>query len=1241
MSWQATARGRAALKGVDCKVPVSHTENGGEFLGYKIDSTSGIAYPGALCPRTNPGNAIAVYLACLAAQKQMRLQDAWCRTHIPNESTNKACAKFRTKTFEHRNLMEIHFTGAAAMGKHHWTPRERIDEPTAVSSDSIESLGLCPFADPILACAVDVEAKSLIEVVENMNNLTNMVRIQNQQVTVRSTDLNSGYVVGLAAFHRDEQRGRIPGRRLVNKQMDRELVVSPLIDALLGKLNLLSDAAAGGGNDWALMECDLTKLRFTINQIAEVVVVAEHKLFFKEIANGEWLEEVEEAAYDAADLLDLMIANNNFCKTLLSGSLIRSPVSNLLAKEVVNCISFPRRLDELVLKLGKVKKLALRFFELWKEGKDIVPYDSREAGLLIRSHIRSRPKLNLQGVEEIKASLQSDAILGRYEDKNRMLDLLIDNNSQLRPRVIPIVGQDGVGKTTLAQMIYNDEVVKARFNLRAWVSVDAEGNVPDDSIAEKIGKGIVESAMGMSCQLVAVDELDELVRDALESKTCLIVLAGVNSMMSREAWMRLLEKWFSTVAPGSSVIVTTCNSEVADFMSTVRPYQLNALSEEDSWSLFRQLAFEPFQVMESPEIVSIARKIVVRCLGIPLFLNLLGGLMRFHKTKEEWLSVHDCFEMLSARPWMACCITPLHSDIHNFLSVCYHYLPPHLKQCFAYCSIFSKDRVLDKDKVIQMWIAEGLVQSTGGNGTLEEIGNVFFQELLCRSFFTGEKWDEYGETTGYRMHPLLHDLARFVANFDHVVKAGVGCSQSRKFCQVSLAFHSKSSTISKSLDLPKHLRTLLLLSGGFQGTVDPSVRLKSLRVLDLSFSGIQKLSSHIAISQHLRYLDLSQTSIKRLPNSLTNLKHLQTLRLSRCSHLQELPEGMHNMTDLRHLDVSFCHSLSHMPSRLGQLTSLQSLPLFVLGESKGSAHLGDLHKLNLRGPEFYGDNSGTPFPSLHQIELSNMPVLVEWLNLASLKESTSATIGYTFPCLNTMIVEDCPELIGFPVLSALKNLVIRNSNKKLLCSLANLRSLSSLVINGIQVELPGDLGNSNSIEKLMIRRCVFLDYHFEECMQGFTSVKHLGILYCNEMAFFPIRLRYLTSLQKLDIIECHDLKFMLDVRESLPLLQELSIEGCSLLASLPNDMYNLPSLQKLIIKGCLELSYLPETLSQKSLRPNEGKASVKLNISGCCSINQFANFLLTPQPPFLYVELKLKELKEAVVKALGKANGRD
>ncbi|KAL7231620.1 hypothetical protein ACSBR2_009786 [Camellia fascicularis] len=42
--------------------------------------------PHALCPRTNPGDAIGIYPTCLAAHKLMLLQGAWCRTRIPNES---------------------------------------------------------------------------------------------------------------------------------------------------------------------------------------------------------------------------------------------------------------------------------------------------------------------------------------------------------------------------------------------------------------------------------------------------------------------------------------------------------------------------------------------------------------------------------------------------------------------------------------------------------------------------------------------------------------------------------------------------------------------------------------------------------------------------------------------------------------------------------------------------------------------------------------------------------------------------------------------------------------------------------------------------------------------------------------------------------------------------------------------------------------------------------------------------
>ncbi|KAL7176782.1 hypothetical protein ACSBR2_030183 [Camellia fascicularis] len=81
----------------------------------------------------------------------------------PCPVTNKACAEFRTKTLEHRDLLETVFTGAAVTGKHHWTPRKKIDEPAAISSDSVESLGLHPFADLIPTCAANVEAESSVE----------------------------------------------------------------------------------------------------------------------------------------------------------------------------------------------------------------------------------------------------------------------------------------------------------------------------------------------------------------------------------------------------------------------------------------------------------------------------------------------------------------------------------------------------------------------------------------------------------------------------------------------------------------------------------------------------------------------------------------------------------------------------------------------------------------------------------------------------------------------------------------------------------------------------------------------------------------------------------------------------------------------------------------------------------------------------------------------------------------------
>ncbi|XP_028066494.1 uncharacterized protein LOC114269393 [Camellia sinensis] len=81
------------------------------------------------------------------------------------ESTNKACAKFKKKTLEHRELMETVFIGASATGKHYWTAGEEVAEVVDVSSDSVDSLRAQPFVDPISARTEDVDSDSSIEFV--------------------------------------------------------------------------------------------------------------------------------------------------------------------------------------------------------------------------------------------------------------------------------------------------------------------------------------------------------------------------------------------------------------------------------------------------------------------------------------------------------------------------------------------------------------------------------------------------------------------------------------------------------------------------------------------------------------------------------------------------------------------------------------------------------------------------------------------------------------------------------------------------------------------------------------------------------------------------------------------------------------------------------------------------------------------------------------------------------------------
>ena len=100
-------------------------------------------------------------------------------------------------------------------------------------------------------------------------------------------------------------------------------------------------------------------------------------------------------------------------------------------------------------------------------------------------------------------------------------------------------------------------------------------------------------------------------------------------------------------------------------------------------------------------------------------------------------------------------------DIFPILKLSYDHLPSHLKSCFAFCSLFPKDYEIEKEMVVQLWIAQGFIQLSNTKQQLEEVANEYFKDLLWRSFFE-EVGDMFGNLK-YKMHDLIHDLAKSVA----------------------------------------------------------------------------------------------------------------------------------------------------------------------------------------------------------------------------------------------------------------------------------------------------------------------------------------------------------------------------------------------------------------------------------------------------------------------------------------------
>ncbi|KAG1347803.1 putative disease resistance protein RGA3 [Cocos nucifera] len=629
---------------------------------------------------------------------------------------------------------------------------------------------------------------------------------------------------------------------------------------------------------------EIKKLQNNLRKIGKVLIHAERKRI-DDKAVDDWLKELQDVMYDADDLLDLCrIEVDKRSEGSSSNSLVRFS------------LPFFSRIRKLPVdhEIGtKIRELNKRLEDIWRWRSEL----NLELTFPDMQRVTSQKSRNTSPVAEID-------IVGSEikEHTQSLVDLLIKDDRRRNIHVFAIVGTGGIGKTTLAKRIYNDRRIQEEFSVKKWVCVSQDFD--DIILLKDIYDGTKDDLAGDQSR----SSLEPKVERSLGGKKLFLVLDDV---WTAKVWCELLCNTLKSCAAGSRILLTTRNEQIARQMLAVDIRRVNKLSVEDGWSLLCKKVVLTGEEGEIQHLKDIGMEIVKKCDGLPLAIKALAGVLcTKEKTRSAWHRV------LGSTAWST---FGLPEEVKGALYLSYEDLPSSLKQCFIYCSLFPIKYTLNMHYITQLWIAEGFVKAEGSS-TIEEIAEDYCRELTMRNLLQPD----------FRMHDLLHCLARYMARDESsAVRKVHELGSSNELMKVRRVFlrDNETTEIPDVFVKQESLRTLMwprsLMSEAQMDVVFN--KLYRLRVVDMSYSKIQRLPDSLGNLIHLRYLNISQTKISVIPETLGNLRNLRGLDMS-STEISVIPESIGNLTNLRRLDI-FRTKISVIPESIGNLRNLQFLEM--------------------------------------------------------------------------------------------------------------------------------------------------------------------------------------------------------------------------------------------------------------------------------------------------------------------------
>ncbi|KAJ1415632.1 Winged helix-like DNA-binding domain superfamily [Sesbania bispinosa] len=660
-----------------------------------------------------------------------------------------------------------------------------------------------------------------------------------------------------------------------------ESVAFDVAHSLLGKL--ASYAYEEASRAYGVYD-DLQRFKDTLSIVKGVLLDAGEK---KDKKHGlrEWLRQIQNICYDAEDVLDGFEFQNKRNQVVKASGSTGMKVGHIFSSH--NPLVFR------IMMAHQIKDVTDRL--------DKVVADGNKFGLERRIDVDTR--LVLQKREMTYSHVDASDVIGRENDREEIVKLLMqphphgDGDGDTSLCVVPIVGIGGLGKTTLAKLVFNDKRMDQLFQLKMWVCVSDDFDIREivikiiNSGSASTSPTNITHAHQENINHLDMEQLVSHLRYKLSGQKFLLALDDIWND-DRAKWIELKDL-IKVGAIGSKILVTTRSNSIASMMGTVDSYVLKGLSPENCLSLFVKWAFKEGEEKKYPILVEIGKEIVGKCQGAPLAVRTLGSSLFSKFDLEKWKFIRDC------ELWN---LEQKEDDILPALKLSYDQMPSHLRHCFTYFSLFPKDYEFFGSIMTSLWLGHGLLQSPDGSQKTNDIAREYIDELYSRSFI--QDFCDFGfNNYSFKVHDLVHDLAMYVAKEEFVVVN----SHTRNIAEQTLSvINCKRLNLSLKEESP--------------------IQRLRLEILELEvFPELQILPQWIeGAAGTLQCLIIDNfRNLKMLPECLTTMTHLKRLDIVNCPQLLSLPSDMHHLTaHLEELRIIDCPELSRkcQPQSGGQGT---------------------------------------------------------------------------------------------------------------------------------------------------------------------------------------------------------------------------------------------------------------------------------------------------------------------------------